>query len=250
MQSLILAAGMGTRLKPLTDTRPKALVEVDGETLLQCNIDKMIQAGANRIIVNVHHFAEMMVDYIGANQHRWNVPITISDERDRLLDTGGAIKQAWLQADNSEHLLVHNVDILSNIDLQGFYASHAHCDALLLVSRRQSSRYLLFDEEMRLVGWLNTKTGEVKSPLKGIRVEDYRQFAFAGIHLLSPRLISMMSDMPQRFSIIDFYITHCHKADIRGHLCAKLQLMDVGKIDTLSQAVTFKKNMALRQWVL
>ena len=162
-QAMIFAAGLGTRLRPLTDTMPKALVRVGGEPLLHRVVMNLKKAGFERIVINVHHFAEQIVDYLKTNDN-FGLDIRISDESDALLDTGGGIRKAAPLFDPSSPILIHNVDILHNVDLAKLYDTAADNDATLLVSRRDTSRYLIFNEEMRLNGWINIKTGEVKPP--------------------------------------------------------------------------------------
>ena len=162
MQAMIFAAGLGTRLKPLTDSIPKALVEVGGETLLQRTIERLKACGVKSMVINVHHFAQAIVDYLQANNN-FGVEIAVSDESQHLLDTGGGLKKAAQLFSTTANILIHNVDIISNVDLQAFYAHQAQSDALLLVSQRETKRYLLFNDDMRLVGWTNIETGEVRS---------------------------------------------------------------------------------------
>lgn len=237
MKALIFAAGLGTRLKPLTDSRPKALVEVYNEPLLAHVLRKLSKAGYTEVVINVHHFGEQIIDYV--NQHPIEgMDIRISDERAQLLDTGGGIRQAGrLFTDDGHPFLIHNVDIFSNLDVKSFYADNLRNEgATLLVSERKTSRYLLFSpEDNRLVGWTNVQTGEVKSPYPNLRVEDCRMYAFAGIHLFSPSLLPLMNEWPTRFSIIDFYLSVADKVPIIGVPKADLQLIDVGKPDTLHQ---------------
>jgi len=231
---MIFAAGLGTRLKPLTDRKPKALVEAKGEPLLRRVIAKLHGEGFERIVVNVHHFAGMIRSYLEENRN-FGLDIAISDESERLLDTGGAIRKARPLFGDGEPVLIHNVDILSNARLARFYEAAKGHDALLLVSQRATTRYLLFDDGMRLVGWTNTDTGEVKSPYDDIKPQECRRLAFAGIHCLSPRLISEMEEWPERFGIIDFYLRLCRRFDIRGYVQPDLNLMDIGKIDLLEK---------------
>lgn len=237
MKALIFAAGLGTRLKPLTDTRPKALVEVKGKPLLRHVLEKLSKAGYTEVVINIHHFGEQIIDYV--NQHPINgMDIRISDERAQLLDTGGGIRQAGrLFSDDGQPFLIHNVDIFSNLDVKSFYTDNLRNEgATLLVSERKTSRYLLFHpSDNRLVGWTNIQTGEVKSPYPDLRVEDCRMYAFAGIHLFSPSLLPLMNEWPSRFSIIDFYLSVADKVPIIGVPKADLQLIDVGKPDTLHQ---------------
>ncbi len=238
MQAMIFAAGLGTRLKPLTDTMPKALVPVGGEPLLRHVIELLKNAGADRITVNVHHFAGQIVDYLVAHQN-FGLDIRISDESQQLLDTGGGIKKARILFSDDTPILIHNVDILSNVDLRSFYDQNWHYDATLLVSDRPTKRYLLFDDNMRLVGWTNVETGEVRSPYPHLDVAKCHRYAFSGIHIFSPRLFPLMDNFPDKFGIIDFYLNTCDAADIRGFLDPNLRLMDVGKLDTLAQADDF-----------
>ena len=236
---MIFAAGLGTRLKPLTDTMPKALVRVGGQPLLWHVVMKLKSAGYERIVVNVHHFAQQIVDYLKDNDY-FGLDIRISDETTGLLETGGGIRKALHLFDPQSPILIHNVDILSNFNLtEGLTLHEAAPDALLLVSRRQTKRYLLFDDEMILDGWTNIETGEVRSPYKGLDPADCRQLAFSGIHVIWPRVFPLLLEMPERFGIIDFYLKYCHQCAFLGLEQKDLQLMDVGKLDTLDQAETF-----------
>ena len=204
MKAMIFAAGLGTRLRPLTDTMPKALVPVGGKPLLLRVVEKLKDAGFYDLVINVHHFADLIEDYVRANGN-FGVRVAFSDERDLLRDTGGGILHArnLLLGDKAPDksdsadgfFLVHNVDIISNLDIRWF-CSQARPDALavLLVSERQSSRYLLFDDSMRLVGWTNVKTGEVKSPYRDLDVSKCHRYAFSGIHLVSDRIFGAMTD--------------------------------------------------------
>ena len=226
-QAMIFAAGLGTRLKPLTDTMPKALVPVGGKPLLWHVVQKLKDAGYERIVVNVHHFANQIVDYLRQNDN-FGLDIRISDESERLLETGGGIKKALPLFDPHSPILIHNVDILSNLDL-----SALDVDApTLVVSERETKRYLQFDASMRLVGWKNIETGEVKG-------REGRPLAFSGIHVFHPSLFPLMNDWPERFPIMDFYLKVCADALIKGMEVKHLQLLDVGKLDTLEQAEVF-----------
>lgn len=239
---MIFAAGLGTRLKPLTDTMPKALVPVGGRPLLEILMRKLVAAGFTEIVINVHHFAEQIVRFV--EEHRgFGAKVRFSDESGCLLETGGGIKHAvsLLLEGNAERqpFLVHNVDILSNVDLVDFYRHGSNVAALLLVSERQTQRYLLFNEENRLVGWTNIKTGEVKTPYADLDVDKCRKYAFAGIHSFSPRLFPYFEAWGDRFSIIDFYLSVCDKETVYGYPSAGLKLLDVGKQDTLVAAEDF-----------
>ena len=238
---MIFAAGLGTRLKPLTDRIPKALVSVGGEPLLKRVIFQLKDAGFTRIVVNVHHFSQQIIDYLRENNN-FGMDIRISDESDKLLETGGGIKKAWPLFDQTEPILIHNVDILSNVNLQKFY-QNAPLAARLLVSERKTKRYLLFDDTMRLVGWTNIETGEVKSPYPGLNPKDYQMYAFSGIHMVAPSLFPLMEDEPDKFPIMDFYLRHCDKVRIEGYMKNDLKLMDVGKQETLKEAEAFLKEL-------
>ena len=243
MKAMIFAAGLGTRLKPLTDTMPKALVPVCGVPLLYHVITKLKAAGYDELVVNVHHFAEQIVDYLST--HDFGVKICISDESECLLETGGGILHArpFLEG-GEEPFLIHNVDILSNLDL-AWFRQQTRPDALatLLVSERETSRYLLFDDTMHLCGWTDLRTGEVRSPYPDLDPARCRRFAFSGIHNLSPRIFEAFDDMavPARFPIMDFYLKACARYPIVGVQAQDLKLMDVGKADTLAQAEDWLK---------
>lgn len=261
-QALILAAGLGTRLKPLTDTMPKALVPVGGTPLLDRNIRRLMDFGYTRFVVNVHHFAQQILDYVARQDYASLV--RFSDETEQLLETGGGLKHAQDLFDPDEPVLIHNVDILDNVDFDWFRRQHQPDeDAVLLVSRRKTKRYLLFDSAMRLMGWKNIESGEVKSPFQWLREAEFTiddnlkvvpaveysssllsnlyAFAFSGIHSFSPRLFPLMERFPDRFSIIDFYLSTCHRAHIVGLVKNDLRVLDVGKLDSLEQAGEFLK---------
>ena len=224
---MIFAAGLGTRLKPLTDKMPKALVPVGGHPLLWHVVMRLKAAGFERIVVNVHHFAQQIVDYVEQN-HRFGLDIRISDETAMLLETGGGIKKALPHFDPEAPILIHNVDILSNLDLNSLPVD----TPLLVVSSRPTKRYLQFDDSMRLVGWKNIETGEVKG-------REGHPLAFSGIHVFHPSLAPLLADWPERFPIMDFYLKSCASHVIKGVEVKDLRLMDVGKLDTLHDAEVF-----------
>ena len=239
-QAMIFAAGLGTRLRPLTDTMPKALVPVARRPLLHHVILRLKEAGFERIVVNVHHFGQQIIDDLEANHH-FGLDIRISDERDLLLDTGGGLKHAAGLFDPESPILIHNVDILSDIDLTSLLEAANQSDtAALAISRRESrsGRYLLFDADSRLVGWTNATTGEVRSPLPDALRRTTLRAPFAGIHAFHPSLFALMDSWPERFSIIDFYLSVCHTHRIFGHL-GQFRLIDVGKLNSLSEAEAF-----------
>ena len=239
MNAFIFAAGLGTRLKPLTDTMPKALVPVGGKPLLAHVIEKLKAAGCKKIVINIHHFGDMIIDYV-KSQNDFGVEILFSDERQMLLETGGAIKHA-VDLLGDEPFLIHNVDILSNVDLKNLIASHNESGsaATLLVSKRNSTRALLFNAEGNLTAWTNKTTGEVKSPYSDIDITKLNEFAFSGIHIFSPRLFKYFGAYPEKFSIIDFYLNTCKEENIKAYTQEGLQLLDVGKLDSLERAEGF-----------
>ena len=248
-QAMIFAAGLGTRLKPLTDTMPKALVPVGGRPLLDINIRRLMAQGYDRFVVNIHHFAQQIVDYV--NEQDYAPLVHFSDESAQLLETGGGLKKAATLFRDDQPILIHNVDILDNVNYDWFARQHqTDEDAVLLVSRRKTKRYLLFDNAMHLMGWKNIETGEIKSPYEYVRRtglsqhgEELNMFAFSGIHSFSPRLFSLMERFPDRFPIIDFYLSVCHRAPIVGLVKDDLRLMDVGKLETLDQAEIFIQSL-------
>lgn len=242
MEAMIFAAGLGSRLRPLTDKMPKALVPVAGRPLIDIILERMKFFGVEHVVVNVHHFSELLIHHL--QQRDYGLRIDISDESAELLDTGGGLKKARAFFKQSDApILLHNVDILSNVDLGSFYSKHKECDAALLVSERATSRYLLFDEEMRLQGWTNVDTGEVRSPHVGLNVASCRRFAFSGIHLFSPRLFPLLETFPDKFSIMDFYLSVCDRVSIAGVNSPTLKFLDVGKQNTLARASSFLEEL-------
>jgi NDP-sugar pyrophosphorylase family protein len=241
VNAFIFAAGLGTRLKPLTDTMPKALVPVGGKPLLAHVIEKLKAPGCKKIVINIHHFGEMIIDYV-KSQNNFGIEILFSDERQMLLETGGAIKHA-VDLLGDEPFLIHNVDILSNVDLEALIAAHSKADsaATLLVSKRNSTRALLFSPEGNLTAWTNKTTGEIKSPYSDIEITKLNEFAFSGIHIFSPRLFKYFGAYPEKFSIIDFYLNTCKDEKIKAYTQEGLQLLDVGKLDSLERAEGFVK---------
>ena len=236
---MIFAAGLGTRLKPLTDHIPKALVPVAGKPMLEHVIGKLKSAGFDEIVINVHHFAHQIIDFLKAKDN-FGIRIWISDESEELLDTGGGIKKAAPYFD--EPFLVHNADILSNIDLKAMYNYHltSSNDATLLVSPRKTVRNLLFDEGNRLQGWVNKDTLQTKPEGFVYHPEVQKEYAFGGIHVISPTLFKYMGDgWTGKFSIMDFYLKTCHEAQLGGYVKEDLQLIDIGKLDTLAKAEDF-----------
>ncbi|MGM9838291.1 MAG: nucleotidyltransferase family protein [Paludibacteraceae bacterium] len=245
MKAMIFAAGLGTRLKPITDSLPKALLPLGGKTLLQWQIEKLRSAGIRDIVINVHHFADQIIDYIDGNR-AFGCNIRISDEREQLLETGGGLWKAkdLLCSGEDEPVLVCNVDILSNIDIASMAQAYSSdLDALLVVSDRQTQRYLLFDEAMRLHGWTNIATQELRPASVADALGTLRRLAFSGMQILSPRIFEAMgkfaADKGARFSLIDVYIALCQSRPIYGFVPTDYKMMDVGKIDQLQEAEAF-----------
>ena len=257
MKGFVFAAGLGTRLKPITDTLPKALVPVGGKPLLEHVLRKMHSAGIDEVVVNVHHFAGKIEDWladqdwISAGETEKSdacMCVQVSDERTELLETGGAVLHAKQYLEGCGSFLIHNVDILSDCDFD-WLASKVRPDALatLLVSNRKSSRYLLFNPKtMRLVGWTNENTGEIRPAGLDVKNADYLKLAFSGIHIMSDKVPGLMEKFvldkrlcPPRFSVIEFYLEMCTVHGIYGVCSENLKLLDVGKLDSLAEAEDF-----------
>lgn len=239
MKAMIFAAGLGTRLRPLTDSMPKALVPVHGVPMLQHVITNLKNAGAGKIIVNTHHFPDMIADFLNRNNN-FGIDIAVSDERDLLLDTGGGIVKAASMLDGDEPFIVHNADIFTDVNLREIYERHikSGSDATLLVGKRSTSRYLLFDGDLRMSGWINNKTGEVKPA--GLNSSSYTEYAFNGIHVISPGLLPILRGYRGTgtpFSITSFYIDNCSNCTINGFMPVKAyNWHDIGKPDSLEAA--------------
>lgn len=210
--------------------------------MLEHVILKLKDAGFHQIVINIHHLGQQIIDFLAANNN-FGVQIDISDERDYLLDTGGGIKKAAKFLQGNEPFLIHNVDILSDIDLRSLYNQHLETNPLatLLVSKRNTSRYLLFNKENKLCGWRNHETGEVKSYYPYFDPSQYNEYAFGGIHVLSPEIFEWMEEWTGKFSIINFYLSICAKTNIRAFPAENLRLLDIGKPETLEEAEKWLK---------
>lgn len=237
MRAMVLAAGLGTRLRPLTDDRPKALVELGGRTLLEITLSRLRSFAVREVIVNVHHFADMVIEYLKAN-HNFGMRIEISREK-VLLDTGGGLKKAaWFFLESGrldEPFLVHNVDVISTIDLARIIEFHkdSHALATLAVQERKSSRYLLFNEQLQLCG---RRAGSDQDP-ELVRPSAYMQaLAFAGIHVISPRLLAMMIE-EDVFPIVPVYLRLAGKGEpILAFRADEYYWRDLGRLDSVTQA--------------
>ena len=253
MKAMIFAAGLGTRLKPLTDTLPKALVPLAGKPLLQWQIERLKAAGITDIVVNVHHFPDMIINYLHDNDN-FGCRIAVSDERDMLLETGGGLRkaEALLGSEvqefrsSGEGILICNVDILSNIDIPTLLNAYNPDEmGVVVVSERDTQRYLLFDEENRLCGWTNIATGEVRGE-EAIRrggEQVMKKLAFSGMQVLNPRIFDCMDKVVEqkgdKFSLIDLYLSIAEKEILRAYIPENYRMMDVGKITQLSEAEAF-----------
>nr|WP_321452168.1 sugar phosphate nucleotidyltransferase [uncultured Carboxylicivirga sp.] len=234
MNAMIFAAGLGTRLQPLTNNKPKALVDFRGKPLLWYAIENAINVGATRIIVNAHHFASQIIDYLQKNQ--WDAEILISDESDLLLDTGGGLVKAKQYFIQDKPVFIQNADILVSTNLKEFINSHLinGNDATLLVKQRKTTRYLLFDKSKNLCGWKNTNTNEV---LKAIEVPVEHQLGFCGVHIINPQLIDAMGN-ERPFSIIKAYLELAPDYKILGYkMDDNEQWFDVGTVEKLNDAL-------------
>jgi len=238
MKAMVLAAGLGTRLRPLTDDRPKALVEVAGRTLLEITLDRLKSFGVSEAIVNVHHFAEIVIDYLKANDN-FGMQIAVSRE-DVLLDTGGGLKKAAPffrknSENNDEPFLLHNVDVLSSIDLAAMLRSHKESQSLVTVAvqKRQSFRLLLFDEHGSLCGRIAGREfdNEIVRPRP-----PSEPLAFCGIHIISPRFLTLMTE-EGIFSIIDTYLRLAAQSEkISAFRADKYYWRDLGKPESVRLA--------------
>ncbi len=243
---MIFAAGLGTRLRPLTNDRPKALVEVGGKTMLERAIAHMARQGFDEITINVHHFADKIIDFL-EDKKNFGLNIHISDERDLLLDTGGGLLKAQQFLDGDEPILIQNADILTDLDLRAFYDSHIASRALssILVKDRNTQRYLLFDQANCLQGWINKKTGETKPQAFVYNPNQHKALAFGGLHVVSPEIFPLLKQFAQGnkvFSIIPFYVNECANHLIQGYVHnGNYKWLDVGKPETLAQANEYFK---------
>lgn len=233
---MLFAAGLGTRLRPLTNDRPKALVEVQGKTLLQHAIEHLKQFGIKTMVVNIHHFGEKVLQELEQHQN-FGCDIIISDERDELLETGGGLLKAAAHFQGNEPFVVYNVDVLSNIDLHQMLAYHQQHQALatLATRQRESSRYLLFNEQQVLCGWTNVKTQELKMMRSTAQTNS---LAFSGIHILQPQLLDLMQQTG-KFSITTTYLNLAAEHKIMAYLHDDDYWFDVGKPERLDAAKAF-----------
>lgn len=234
MKAMIFAAGLGTRLLDETSNKPKALVQVCGKPLLQHAIEKLKGEGISEIVVNVHHFSDLVIQFIKSID--FGIPIHVSDETGKLLDTGGGLKKAAPFLKGNSPIVIHNVDILSNLNLQLVKDAHLKSGALatLAVRNRKTQRYFKFDHEKQLVGWINKKTGESKISLSE-NFNDSVEMAFSGIHIIQPEFLNFLPT-EERFSITNLYLELAKTQQIKGYFDDSQLWMDVGKPAQLEQA--------------
>lgn len=236
MKAMVLAAGLGTRLRPLTDDRPKALVTVGGRTMLEIALARLRQFGVTEVIVNTHHFGEMIRAYLNANEN-FGMRIEVSAEEE-LLDTGGGLKRAawfFLEGDSREPIIVHNVDVISNIDLNRMIQFHTQQVALatLAVQDRETKRYLLFDEKNSLCGRRAGRDGEPQLVRSAAALN---AFAFCGVHILSPRIFAQITETGA-FSVIDAYLHLAAQGEkIAAFRADGYQWRDLGRPEAVAQA--------------
>ncbi len=230
---MLLAAGLGTRLKPWTDHHPKCLAPVNGKPLLQKNIEYLQQFGISNVVINVHHFAEQVVAAVKENKG-WGSQINFSDESDEVLETGGGLRKAAPHLQDEPFFVVMNSDILTDMNLGAMIQQHLNTGALatLAVSARESSRYFLFDEKLHLCGWENTKTGEKKLARQ---VEHAQKLAFSGIQVLSNEIFKLMKQ-EGKFSLVDVYLSLCKDYKLMAFESSDASFLDVGKPDALEKA--------------
>lgn len=233
MKAMILAAGLGTRLKPLTDNKPKALVEIKGKTLLEIAINKLKKHGFTDIIINVHHFANQIIEFLKKNNN-FNINIQVSDETSMLLDTGGGIFNAKWFFKKEKAFLVYNVDIISDIDLKELYEFHIMTEAIatLAVKNRETSRQLLFDTANNLCKWRNVLTEEEIIAREAFG-QDY-PFAFSGIHVLSSKIFDLIEERGC-FSIIDVFLKLAKDYEIKSYNHNNTSWKDMGRYEYVKE---------------
>jgi NDP-sugar pyrophosphorylase family protein len=231
--AMILAAGLGTRLKPWTDAHPKALALVNGKSLLQHNIEYLQRHGIYNVIVNVYHFAGQIITSIEQN-HGWGSNVTISNETDAVLETGGGLKKARWYFDDAENFVLMNVDVLTDMNLNAMMAAHIQRAPLatLATTNRPTSRYFLFNDSNVLCGWRNVKTGEEKMVRTGTTLT---QQAFSGVHVINQKLLSLIQQ-EGKFSMVDVYLSVAADNIIQSFDHSSSRFIDVGKPESMEEA--------------
>jgi len=234
MKAFIPAAGLGTRLGPFTKEKPKALIEVNGKTMLELTVERLKKQGIRQFMLNVHHFSQQVIQYL-ENKNNFGVEIKISDESAELLDTGGAIQKAADFFQGTEPVLVHNVDVISEVDFSQLEKYHSSKKALatLCVRKRKSSRALLFNDEMELTGWTNKHTNQFKWVTHP--VSNFRSFAYSGIYLANPAFATLLP-FTGKFSIIDAWLEMAEREKIIGYLDESALWFDLGTPEKIREA--------------
>ena len=249
MKAMILAAGFGTRLKPWTDTHPKALVPVDGVPMLERVICRLRDEGFDYIVVNIHHFGDQILEFL--NSKDFGISISVSDESDGILDTGGGIVNAssLLSVEDDEPFIVHNVDILSDAPLASLLKQNIESenDVTLLTSGRESSRKLVFDDMGRLKGWHRKEPAQWR-PENIVHKEGDKENAFAGIYVMNGKALRSMEDYSKKtgnrkFPVMDYFLSLPDDIKIGQYFIEGLNLIDIGKPDTLKAASGFLASM-------
>jgi NDP-sugar pyrophosphorylase family protein len=244
MKAMIFAAGLGTRLKPLTDSKPKALVEIGGKTFLEIVITKLINSGINEVVINVHHFAGQILEFL-KEKNNFGITIHISDESEMLLDTGGGLKKAASFLSGNEPVVIHNVDVLSDTDILEVVNYHLKEKALatVVVRERKTQRYFMLDKNNQLVGWKNIQTGETKISLPE-KAAETKLLTFSGIHIINPEIFHLIKS-EGKFSIIDTYLDLAKHHRIIGYPDNSGFWLDIGKADQLEEAKKLYKSKLL-----
>lgn len=242
MKAMIFAAGLGTRLYPYTQALPKALVPVAGVPMLEIVVKRLISFGIYDIVINVHHFARQVIDFV-EQKDKFGINIHFSDETGLLLDTGGGLKKASWFLEDSEPFLLHNVDVLSKVDFREMERMHNESKSLatLAVSERKSSRYFLFDKDMRLCGWENQSKGEQVFTAKADTLSDCHRYGFSGIHVISPAIFQQMPEVG-RFSIVDVYLQLSGEFRISGFIHSPTDWLDMGRPEDIEKAALLLDN--------
>jgi NDP-sugar pyrophosphorylase family protein len=245
MRAMIFAAGLGTRMKPITDNLPKALAPVDGVPLLEIVIRRLKFFGIEDIIINVHYLADQVEEFLHS-KHHFDINIKISDERQQVLETGGGLKKAKWFFDDKKPFLVCNTDVLSNIDIHKLHQQHLENEAIatLAVQQRKTSRYLLFDESQQLSGWLNTNSGEVK--LSRLEANRLQMFGFSSFQILDPRIFEYFPSEKNVFSTIDTFLKTSETERIKAYVHNEDSWIDVGTPENLQPASAVVKQLQLK----
>lgn len=253
MKAMIFAAGLGTRLRPLTNDRPKALVEVAGKPMLQRVIERLKAIGVDEMVINVHYFGDKVIEFLKQNDN-FGLTVHISDERqwsDQPLETGGGILQARQWLEGNEPFIVHNADILTDLDLMAFYRYHLEHESMatLLVKERDTQRYFLLGDDNRLQGWTNITTGEIKPQGADLDTDVLHKRAFGGVHIISPAIFPLLEEYAAgrlAFGIVPFYLDACQHYPIYGYEPQEQYTwFDIGKPETLKTAEAFFEGVYL-----